>query len=194
MSLIDKFRLTARERAERIAFVHLRPEDLVLLGSLRPLMEKHITHIVEEFYVELLRYPEPRGFFTEEITLRRVMAGQRAYLLSLFSEELDDAYFESRLYIGYVHERLGVPLKWYVSSMANFFERIVTVIEFQSELSPTQVLTAVLALNKLMNIDLQLALESYASLSARVRVLGQQLQSTAVALNQAVRADGLNDD
>lgn len=188
MSLIDKFHLTAQERAERIAFVHLRPEDLVLLGSLHSIMEKHIPRIVDEFYVELLRHPEPRGFFTEKDTL------QRAYLLSLFSEELDDAYFESLLYIGQIHERLGVPLKWYVSSIANFFERIVIVIEFKAELSPTQALTAVLALNKLMNLDLQLALENYASLSARVRVLGLQLQSTAAMLNQVVKADGLNDE
>lgn len=46
----------------------------------------------------------------------------------------------------------------------------------------------------MMNLDLQLALESYASLSARVRKLGQQLQSSAAALNQAVRAEGLNDE
>lgn len=194
MKLTEKFRLTARERAERMAFIHLRPEDLALLGSLRALMEKHIPRVVEEFYVELLRYPEPRGFFAEDGTVRRVAAGQRAYLLSLFSEELGDAHFELRLRIGQVHERLGVPLKWYVSSMANFFERIVTVLEFQAGLSPERLLTAVLALNKMMNLDLQLALESYASLSARVRKLGQQLQSTAAALNQAVRADGLNDE
>lgn len=81
-----------------------------------------------------------------------------------------------------MHERIGLPLNWYVSSMANFFERIVTVIEFQAGLAPDRLLTAVLAL------------ESYASLSARVRKLGQQLQSTAAALNQAVRADGMNDE
>lgn len=148
MKLIEKFRITPRERAERMAFIHLRPEDLTLLSSLHPIMEKHVDRIVEEFYVELLRYPEARGFFAEEDTLRRVAAGQRAYLLSLFSEELDDAHFEMRLHIGQVHERIGLPLKWYVSSMANFFERIVTVIEFQAGLTPERLLTVVLALNK----------------------------------------------
>lgn len=194
MNLIDKFHLTPRERAERLAFIHLRPEDLALLDGLRPLMEKHVDRIVEEFYVELLRQPEPRGFFGEQATLRRVATGQRAYLLSLFCEELSDARFEMCLHIGQVHERIGVPLKWYIGSMANFFERIVTVIEFQGGLTPDQLLTAVIALNKMMNLDLQLALESYASLSVRVRKLGQQLQSTAAALNHAVRAEGLNNE
>lgn len=194
MNLIDKFHLTTRERAERLGFIHLRPEDLALLGSLRPLMEKHVDRVVDEFYAELLRHAEPRGFFGEEATLRRVAAGQRAYLLSLFSDELDNARFEMCLHIGQVHERLGVPLKWYVGSMANFYERIVTVIEFHAGLTPDLLLTAALALNKMMNLDLQLALESYASLSARVRKLGQQLQSTAASLNQAVRAEGLSDE
>lgn len=85
--------------------------------------------------MELLRYPEPRGFSAEDATVRRVAAGQRAYLLSLFSEELVDAHFELRLRAGQVHERLGVPFKWHVSSMANFFERIVTALEFQANLS-----------------------------------------------------------
>lgn len=194
MGLLDKFHITLLERTERMTFVHLRPEDQALLCELHPLMEKHIDRIIEQFYVELFRYPEPRGFFTEEATLRRVKAEQRAYLLSLFSDELVDAHFEMRLRIGQMHERIGLPLKWYVSSVANFFERIVTVIEFQAGLPPDRLLTAVLALNKMMNLDLQLALESYASLSARVRSLGQQLQSTTAALNQAVKADKLNDE
>lgn len=194
MKLTDKFRLTARERAERITFIHLRPEDLVLLGSLRPLMEKHVMCIIEEFYVELLRHPESRDFFVEGTTLLRVKVAQRAYLLSLFSEELDEARFEMCLQIGQVHERIGLPIKWYVGSMANLFERIVMVIEFQAGLTPERLLTVVLALNKIMNLDLQLALESYASLSARVKKLGQQLQSSAAALNQAAQADRLNDE
>jgi rsbT co-antagonist protein RsbR len=194
MGLIETFHITQRERTERITFIHLRPEDLALLGELQPLMEKYVDAIVEAFYVELLGHSEPRSFFAEESTLRRVKAGQRAYLLSLFSDELDDAHFELRLRIGQVHERIGLPLKWYVSSMANFFERIVTVIEFQAGLPSERLLTAVLALNKMMNLDLQLALESYASLSARVRSLGQQLQSTTAALNQAVKADKQNDE
>lgn len=194
MKLTDKFRLTERERIERIAFIHLRPEDLALLGSLRPLMEKHVTRIIEEFYVELLRHQEPRDFFVEEATLLHVKVAQRAYLLSLFSEELDEARFEMCLQIGQVHERIGLPLKWYAGSMANLFERIITVIEFQAGLTPERLLTAVLALNKIMNLDLQLALESYASLSARVKKLGQQLQSSATALNQAAQADRLNNE
>lgn len=193
MILIEKFRMTPRERDERMAFVHLRQEDRVLLGSLRPLMEAHVARIVEEFYRELLTYSEPRDFFSDNKILQRVAAGQRTYLLSLFSEELSEAHFEMRLHIGQVHERLGVPLKWYVSSMANFFERIVAVLEFKSNLSSDNLLTAVLALNKMMNLDLQLALESYASLSARSRLLGQQLKSTAAALNQAVHDQGLDD-
>lgn len=174
-------------------FIHLRPEELVLLGSLRALMEKQVGPIVDAFYVELLRHPEASGFFRDEAILQHVKAGQRAYLLTLFSEELDDAYFEMRLNIGQVHERIGLPLKWYVSSMANFFERLVAVIEHHAGLPPQRLLTAVLALNKMMNLDLQLALESYASLSARVKKLGQQLKFSAAALNQAVKSDAMGD-
>ena len=164
MKLTDKFKITDAERDQRMAFLHLSGEDFRLLAELRPLVERRIPAIVEAFYKQLRRHSEPRRFFANEKTLERVKTGQRAFLVALFSGEPDEAYFEKRLMIGEVHERIGVPLKWYIGSMGNFFEQLLGVLAKEPGLGPERCLAAALALSKIMNLDLQLAMESYASL------------------------------
>lgn len=186
MSLTDKFKITDAERDQRMAFLSLSNDDFRLLAELRPLVEKRIPGIVEAFYKTLLRHSEPRRFFASEPTLARVKAGQRAYLLELFSGEPGEGYFEKRLLIGEVHERIGVPLKWYIGSMGNFFEQLLGALRKEPGLGPDKALGAALVLNKIMNLDLQLAMESYASLSLRMKVLDQRIKETADALNSVL--------
>lgn len=184
MKLADKFKLTDAERDQRMAFLHLAPADFQLLASLRKDIEKHIPGIVAEFYVELLRHSEPRRQFDDAKKLARVQAAQRDYLLSLFGGEPDDTYIEQRLRIGEIHERIGVPLKWYIASMGWFFEAMVAAIPVARR-TPE----AVVALNKVMNLDLQLALESYASLSSRLKTFDQRIKETASALTAVLDQD-----
>lgn len=185
MLFSEKFKITDAERDQRLAFLHLKSGDFQRLAGLRKDIEKLIPGIVSEFYVDLLKYSEPRRQFSDAQTMARVQAGQRAYLLSLFGGEPDDAYFEQRLRIGSIHERIGVPLKWYISSMSWFFERLVAALPVASRTPET-----VVALSKVMNLDLQLALESYASLSSRMKILDQRIKDTASALNAALDQDG----
>lgn len=188
MKLTDKFKINDAERDQRMAFLGLANDDFRVLAELRPRVEKHIHGIVEVFYQSLLRHSEPRRYFADAATLERVKAGQCAYLLALFEGEPDEAWFERRLMIGEVHERIGVPLKWYVGSMGAFFGYLVDVLTRESALGPEKVLKAALTLNKIMNLDLQLALESYASLSLRMRLLDQRVKETAAALTEALES------
>jgi rsbT co-antagonist protein RsbR len=186
MKLTDKFKITDAERRQRLVFLHLGSEDFRLLAGLRDTVEPHIPIVVEEFYSDLLRYAEVRRFFAANVAIDIVKAAQRAYLLTLFQGEPDENYFEQRLRIGEVHERLGVPLKWYIASMGQFYERLVKVLRAAGPANAEGQLAAALALNKVMNLDLQLALESYASLSLRMRMLDQRIKETAAALNAAI--------
>lgn len=93
---------------------------------------------------------------------------------------------EQRLRIGEIHERIGVPLKWYIGSMGWFFARLATALPAAGR-TPE----ALVALNKVMNLDLQLALESYASLSSRLKAMDQRIKDTANALNAVLDQDGL---
>jgi rsbT co-antagonist protein RsbR len=185
MKLTDKFKLTDAERDQRMGFLHLARADFKLLAGLRKDIEQQVPVIVAEFYDELLKFSEPRRQFADRKKMERVQAAQRVYLLSLFAGEPDDAYIEQRLKIGEIHERIGVPLKWYIGSMGWFFERIVAALPAAGRTAE-----ATVALNKVMNLDLQLALESYASLSSRLKAMDQRIKDTAIALNAVLDQDG----
>lgn len=184
MKLTDKFRLTDAERDQRLAFLHLARADFQVLTAMRKDIARQVPAIVTEFYAELLKYSEPRRQFADADKMARVQAAQRDYLLSLFGGEPDDAYIEQRLRIGEIHERIGVPLKWYIASMGWFLERLVAAMPAASR-TPE----AVVALGKVMNLDLQLAMESYASLSSRLKILDQRIKETASALTATLDQD-----
>ncbi len=185
MKLTDKFRLTDAERDQRMAFLHLARADFQMLAAMRQDIAQQVPAIVAEFYGELLKHSEPRRQFADAEKMARVQAAQRDYLLSLFGGEPDDGYIEQRLRIGEIHERIGVPLKWYIASMGWFLERLVAAMPAASRTPET-----VVALGKVMNLDLQLAMESYASLSSRLKILDQRIKETTSALNAVVDQDG----
>jgi len=189
MTLTERFKLSDAERDQRMAFLHLGFDDFRLLAELRPIFMPQIDGVVEAFYRDLLRYSEPRRFFANPKILERVKAGQRAYLIALFAGEPDEAYIEQRLKIGEVHERIGVPLKWYIGAMGHFLDGLGNVLRAAPGLDAERRLNAVLALSKVMNLDLQLALESYASLSLRMRTLDQRIRETASSLNEVLGND-----
>jgi rsbT co-antagonist protein RsbR len=184
MKLTDKFKLTDSERDQRLGFLRLGRDDFRLLAGLRQDIGKQIPAIVAEFYDELFKFSEPRRQFADKKKLEHVQAAQRDYLLSLFAGEPDDAYIEQRLKIGEIHERIGVPLKWYIGSMGWFFARLVAALP-----GPARTPETAVALNKVMNLDLQLALESYASLSSRLKAMDQRIKDTATALNAMLDQD-----
>ena len=161
MALTDKYGLDSHERDQRKKFVHLSDEDISALQELRPWLEKHVDRIVEDFYVHLLTYKEARAFFSDVRTLAHVKAAQRDYLLDLFRGTYDEGYFERRLQIGVVHERIGLAPKWYVGSTSNFFGLLVPLLEEKYLFRRRKFVRAVLALTKVMNLDQQLVIDTY---------------------------------
>ena len=161
MALTDKYGLDSHERDQRKKFVHLSDEDISALQELRPWLEKHVDRIVEDFYVHLLTYKEARAFFSDVRTLAHVKAAQRDYLLDLFRGTYDEGYFERRLQIGVVHERIGLAPKWYVGSNSNFFGLLVPLLEEKYLFRRRKFVRAVLALTKVMNLDQQLVIDTY---------------------------------
>jgi diguanylate cyclase len=103
----DKQLHNAQEIDTRKAFVDLQAEDEVLLRGVLPLIQKNVDQIVAKFYQKLLQDEQMQDFFADEAMLARVRKTQGEYLLDLFCGEYDLAYFESRLRIGRVHQRIG---------------------------------------------------------------------------------------
>jgi methyl-accepting chemotaxis protein len=185
MNLADKFGITASEQNQRKRFTRLSDEDIALLRSLQPWIEQHVDAIVDEFYTHLLTFPDARAFFPDDATLRRVKSTQRDYLTAIFRGEFDEAYFERRLQIGVTHERIRLVPKWYVGSFAIFQEKIITRLATHYTLRAGSLAKVVIALIKVMNLDQQLAIDTYiGSLVEKLRALGLRLGEATKSIAQ----------
>ncbi len=182
MRLTDKFKIDSREEAQRKSFICLTHEDILLLKDLLPLIENNVRGMVEEFYNRLLKYSEARAFFKDEVTLITVKAAQREYLLDLFRGNYDEDYFERRLQIGVVHERIGLAPKWYIGGNSNFFCLMATLLAQKYRLRPKKLTRCMLALTKIMNLDQQLIMDTY---------IGSLLEKLSEQLKQIQEAAGI---
>jgi methyl-accepting chemotaxis protein len=177
VKLAQKFGIDSHEREQRAQFIHISNEDIALLKELRPIMEQHVDQIVETFYAHLLSFADTQKFFADAAMIARVKATQREYLLDLCKGNLDEAYYERRLQIGIVHERIGVPPKWYIGSYSNFMRLIFPVIAKKFRMRPRKLVACILALVKVMNLDQQLAIDTYvASTAEKLQQLGKQIE------------------
>ncbi len=161
MKLAEKFKIESREQAQRKHFIEFAHEDIALLHDLLPFIEKHVDKIVEQFYAHLLKYPEARAFFKDEGTLGRVKAAQREYLLDLFRGNYEEDYFENRLLIGVVHERISLVPKWYIGSNSKFLCLLIPLLTQKYRWRPGKLTRCILALTKIMNLDQQLVMDTY---------------------------------
>ena len=189
MKLTEQFGIDAAERAERKSFVRLTEEDVRLLRELRPVMEANVDRIVAEFYEHLLTFSGPRKFFADAQAIARVKGMQRDYLLGLCLGEFDEEYFERRLQIGVVHERIGLLPKWYIGSYSHFQELIFPLVAQQHRYRPQRMVATIVALIKIMSLDQQLAIDTYiGSMVGKLRQISEQVQN-AVAVLAAAAAE-----
>lgn len=151
----------AAERAERASFVRLTEEECALLRGLLPVIEPWADTFVQNFYEHLLKFGDTRALLADEGVRKRLMIAQREYLVSLFSGEYGPDHYESRLRIGFTHERIRLHPKWYLGAYALYISLLTPPIIDHFSDDPERGSAAVMALHKVLNIDMQLAMESY---------------------------------
>jgi hypothetical protein len=189
MQLTQKFGIDGHEMANRKQFIQLSDQDIKLLQSLVPFIEEHVDEIVAAFYVHLLHYPEAEAFFKDKATLDRVKATQREYLVDLFRGVYDSAYFERRLQIGVVHERIGLDPKWYLGGNNNFMQIIIPLLMHKFRFRPERLCTTIQAMLKVTNLDQQLVMDTYiGSMVEKLTNMSGQVRSTVQVLAPTAQA------
>lgn len=150
------------ELARRIAYVGLVTEDMSLLRELAPVIERHADEIVDGFFANLRGFPELEALIRDAgADMERLRHLQHTYLLDLFRGELDTGYFERRPRVGAAHPRLGLTPRWYLGGHAVLLQRIAPHIFSHWRWRGGQALKALLALNKVLTLDAQFAMDTY---------------------------------
>lgn len=179
MQIADRMNIGPEERALRLAFLELTPDDTARLRELHPFAQRHVAQIVDAFYEHLLKFETTRGILGDAQTIQRLKEKQRQYFLSLTSGEYGEAYFEGRLRVGDIHQQINLDPPWYLGTY-NLYVRLLLprlAAEFGSD--PQRFAAYLSSLTKVMFLDMGLAIDAYIFGGYVNRALGERYREMA---------------
>lgn len=147
--------------SQRLAFIKFDEHDVERLHNLGSLLLGRLDEITEEFYQHLLAFEETRNVFRDEEMVRRLAETQKTYLMQVLQGPYDEAYFKRRWRIGFIHNATHVEPQWFIGAF-QLYHRIIylMILERYGDDAKTAV-DHILSLDKIMNLDMQLGIQSY---------------------------------
>lgn len=172
---IGELSLSEQERQTRKDFLDFTERDVTLLKELKGLIHQHADDIINKFYTHLLRFKETKTFLSDEETIKKVKRTQKEYLLMLTEGNYDEKYFEHRLNVGKTHDRIDLHPNWYIGAYCLYHRLLYPLIIETYKDQPDKITDYILVLDKIMNLDMQLAIDTYihsyhAALEEKVRL------------------------
>ncbi|GAB61912.1 MAG: response regulator [Candidatus Jettenia sp.] len=172
---IDDLHLSEQDRQTRKDYLDFTERDVNLLKELKGFIHHHVDDIVNKFYNHLFGFKETRVFFVNEEIIKRVKRTQKEYLLMITEGMYDEKYFEHRLKVGKTHDRINLFPYWYIGAYCLYHRIIFPLIIETYKAQPDKMRDYILALDKIMNLDMQLSIDTYihsynAALQERVRL------------------------
>ena len=157
-----KLVISEEEQIIRKQYLRLEISEVEALKELYPLIQANVDTIVDKFYDHLRGFSQAMKVVDEsESSMDRLKQAQRRYLLELFSGDYENAYFTKRCMIGERHVDIGLQPAWYIGGYSVFMEGLVPLIMKKYMFSPKKMRIAMTGLNKILFLDIQLAMDAY---------------------------------
>jgi methyl-accepting chemotaxis protein len=113
--------------AKRLALLSVAGPDKDVLRAFRPVLERCLDGILDEFYRHIRSFPELQALFPHEGVVNHAKAAQKKHWMRLFSGAFDADYMNSVREIGRTHARIGLEPHWYIGGYAMVLARLLAV-------------------------------------------------------------------
>lgn len=160
LNLGEQLKMTDREIRRRLELLQISEDDIADMLRLKQEIAPLVDSIVEEFYAMQVEEDEIAQLIGDAETLARLKKHMVRYILTLFDGEYGMEYVLSRLRIGLVHKRIGVPPKLYVPSLRNLFSILRRHLPGR-DVESASCRRGLEALDKFMLFDLELVFDTY---------------------------------
>lgn len=178
----------ADSRSQRLAFIEFDERDAELLHDLEDMIRNRLDEITEGFYKHLLEFEETRQVFKDESMIQRLAAAQKVYLMEMVRGPYDAAYFTRRWRIGFIHNAIHVHPHWFISAFQLYHRIIYRMILEHYGNDVKAVVDHILAFDKIMNLDMQLGIQSYylhyGGTMSKLRELNSTIEAASTAKSQ----------
>lgn len=175
-------------RRQRLEFLRFGERDDELLHDLEDLFRERLEEIVKLFYEHMLSFDETRKVFRDEAMIRRLAEAQKAYLMQAVSGPHDADYFERRWRIGYIHNAIRVEPHWFIGAFQLYHRILYPMILERYKDDSKAVVDHILALDKIMNLDMQVGIQSYyvhyTETMDKLRELNLKIEAASTAKSQ----------
>ncbi|MBT6218114.1 MAG: globin-coupled sensor protein, partial [Rhodospirillaceae bacterium] len=160
--LVAAMGLKSSEFEARKDFAQFTDEDARILKEIAPTVRARRNWIVDQFYENITKHPDLLKLIDDAgSNMDALKDSQKVYLDDLVSGNYDNDYMERRIRIGAVHCRIGLGPRWYLGSYAVYFNLISSLIHEHFRFRSGKRLKAIQALNSILLIDAQIAIETY---------------------------------
>jgi uncharacterized membrane protein (DUF373 family)/hemoglobin-like flavoprotein len=156
--------------------------EIETLKGLKPVVEPHADHLVADFYNLLLTIPDTAKFLTDEARMAGLRAQHRAWLLALFQGPYDERYFLRLQRIGHAHVRIGLSAHFVYVGMNLIRQRLRRIIA--TEVDPGQQEATFSAVEKILDLNLDVIARTYLEEEIRRVFLSQKLDSFLIRFSQ----------
>lgn len=145
---------------KQIEVIGLTTEDLTLLRQLKPYLLPHMKSLTEAFYSVILSVEHLKQLITKHSTIERLQLTLERHIEEMFDGKINDEFVGKRIRIADVHRHIGLETKWYMAAFQNMQNRLLDLIAAEIR-SVEERMKAILAVNKILNLEQQLVLEAY---------------------------------
>ncbi|WP_139251075.1 protoglobin domain-containing protein [Roseibium suaedae] len=151
--------LMAGEIDARKQFFGVSQEELAIAKGGWQAVKDQLPSILKEFYAHVRTVPHLAALIGNQE--ERLIAAQSHHWDGLFTSGLGQEYLESARRIGLAHVRIDLDPTWYIGGYSFVQTRLTRFFMKKYRFSPSKAVSVLNAMNKLIMIDMDLAISTY---------------------------------
>lgn len=159
--LVDSYSIGEQELAERLALIQLNQRDIQLLKNLSEALKSSPMDFIDEFYEQMFRFDETRKLLSDSAQVERLKSKQIAYFKRLIAGHYDLDYVRDRVKVGETHHRIGLKPQWYIGAYHFYLAWLFRQCRQQSNVDDAECFDTMLAVIKVILLDIELAIDAY---------------------------------
>ncbi|MEG6520579.1 globin-coupled sensor protein [Desulfotomaculum sp. 1211_IL3151] len=160
MSEITNQYINLAQRRSQLAYLDITEKEVQVMMAHKELFMSEAQGVVDKFYQHVLNFPYLRELLNRYSTVERLKEAQKIYFISL-CEPLSDDYLQRRLFIGKKHQQIGLYPNWYLGTYQIYIGQIQRILANYHGSCTETYAEALQAFLKRINLDMQLAIETY---------------------------------
>ncbi|MFC4411559.1 protoglobin domain-containing protein [Chungangia koreensis] len=143
-----------------LSMIDLTEQDLAILKTMQEPLHQNVHTIVANFYLNLEKENTLQEIIGDHSSVERLRVTLTRHISEMFDGTIDQAFVEKRRRIAVIHARIGLVPKWYLSAFQDLLNSFFEIVQ-QTNYHPSEQLTILKSLSKMLNFEQQLVLTIY---------------------------------